>query len=193
MPSITPSLVLEYLYCPRFIYFMKVLQIKQNEESRFKVMKGREIHKYKSITNKEYKRKKINVIKKEIEQELYSDKYNIHGKVDEILFLEDGKAVPLDYKFAKYENRIYKGYKTQLIMYGLMINDIYGIDVKRGYLVYTRSENKLIEIIFTKKDFEKIKIIIDEILEIIITGKYPKSTKSKSRCNDCCYRNICIK
>ena len=60
--SITPSLVIEYLYCPRFIYFMKVLEISQNEGSRYKVQKGRDIHTYKSLTNIEYKRKKIGVV-----------------------------------------------------------------------------------------------------------------------------------
>ena len=39
--SITPSIVIEYLYCPRFIYFMKILNISQNEDRRFKVTKGR--------------------------------------------------------------------------------------------------------------------------------------------------------
>ena len=47
--SITPSIVIEYLYCPRFIYFMKILNISQNEDRRFKVTKGREVHKFKEI------------------------------------------------------------------------------------------------------------------------------------------------
>ena len=79
--SITPSIVIEYLYCPRFIYFMKILNIPQNEDRRFKVTKGREVHKFKELTNVDYLRKKLNVIKKWKEEELYSDKYSIHGKI----------------------------------------------------------------------------------------------------------------
>lgn len=94
MSSITPSLVLEYLYCPRFIYFMQVLQIRQNEESRYKVMEGREIHKNKALTNIDYKRKKIGVTGKEVEQELAAKRCPIHGIVDELLFLDDGTAAP---------------------------------------------------------------------------------------------------
>lgn len=190
--SITPSIMIEYLYCPRFIYFMKVLNIPQNEESRYKVQKGREVHRYKELTNRDYTRERIGVIKKESEQELFSERYSVHGKVDEILFLEDGTASPLDYKFAEYKDKIFSTYKTQLIMYGLMISDNYNLVVNKGYLVYTRSRNKIIEISFNKADVEKVKENINHILKIIDKNYFPKGTKAKSKCVDCCYRNICI-
>ena len=41
---ITPSDMIEFLYCKRFIYYMKGLAIPQFEENRFKVQKGREVH-----------------------------------------------------------------------------------------------------------------------------------------------------
>lgn len=41
---ITPSEVIEYLFCPRFLYFMNCLKIPQHEELRYKVMKGRALH-----------------------------------------------------------------------------------------------------------------------------------------------------
>ena len=47
---ITISDVLEYLFCPRFIYYIHCLDIPQYEESRFKVIKGREVHDEKRIT-----------------------------------------------------------------------------------------------------------------------------------------------
>ncbi|WP_321330369.1 CRISPR-associated protein Cas4 [uncultured Ilyobacter sp.] len=190
--SITPSLMLEYLYCPRFIYFMKVLHIKQNEETRFKVQKGREIHQHRALTNKDYFRAKIGVVKKEIEQELYSNTYSLHGKIDEILFLDDGSAAPLDYKFAEYKDRIFSTYKTQLIMYSLMIRDNYSIPVDRAYIVYTRSKNKLIEITISKNDYNKVKNHISNILQIINLNFFPKGTRAKNKCIDCCYKNICV-
>jgi CRISPR-associated exonuclease Cas4 len=64
---ITISDVLEYLFCPRFIYFIHCLAIPQHEESRFKVIKGREVHDEKRITNTEYLRKKPCVVKRELQ------------------------------------------------------------------------------------------------------------------------------
>ncbi|MBP7552154.1 MAG: CRISPR-associated protein Cas4 [Spirochaetes bacterium] len=191
--SITASIMLEYLYCPRFIYFMKVLNINQNEQKRFKVQKGRDVHKIKSLTNIDYNRKKIDVVKKNIEEELYSDNLKIHGIIDEILFLNDGSASPLDYKYAEYKGRIYKTYKMQSVFYGLLIKENYNMDVNKGYIVYTRSKNHIEEIDFTEKDYIKLLKIIDDIYKIIEYNYYPKRTSVLSRCGDCCYRNICVK
>lgn len=190
--SITPSIVIEYLYCPRFIYFMKVLEIAQNEDTRYKVTKGREVHKYKELTNIDYLRKKIKVIDKLKEQELYSDSYNIHGKIDEVLTFDDGTMGALDYKFAEYKDKIFSTYKTQLVMYSMMIEDNFDKKVERGYLVYTRSRNHIEEIKIVESDKKAVKKILGEIIEIVNSGYFPRGAKAKTKCNDCCYRNICL-
>jgi CRISPR-associated exonuclease Cas4 len=191
--EITTSIMLEYLYCPRFIYFMEVLKIDQYEDKRRKVQKGRDIHKYKALTNQDYKRKKIGVTKKLTEMDLYSEQYGIHGKVDEILFLENETASPLDYKFAEYKGKIYKTLKMQTVFYGLLIKENYNKNVNKAYIVYTRSKNHLVEIDIKGKDFENLLKIINDIRNIIDLNFYPKKTKYTSKCNDCCYRNICEK
>ena len=89
----------------------------------------------------------LGIVSKEINQELYSKKYSIHGIVDEILFLNDGTASPLDYKYAVFKDRIYNTYKIQSAMYALMIMDNYKVESRSGYLVYTRSKNKLVKIL----------------------------------------------
>ena len=50
---ITPSIVLEYLFCKRFIYFMNCLNIPQHEGNRFLVQKGRNIHEERLKAGKE--------------------------------------------------------------------------------------------------------------------------------------------
>lgn len=191
--SITPSEVMEYLYCPRFIYFMSYLKISQHQENRFKVILGRGIHKKKASINKTYLRKKIGIKDKLLEQKLYSRKFRIHGIVDEVLFMEDGTAAPLDYKFAEYKDRTFLTHKYQAVMYSMLIEDNYNINVDRAFIVYIRSKNLLKEINISKNDYENVKIILDDIVNIIEKGFFPKRTKYKSRCSDCTYRNICIK
>ncbi|MFK7978695.1 MAG: CRISPR-associated protein Cas4, partial [Saprospiraceae bacterium] len=44
MFSITPSQIIEYLFCPRFTYFEYVLRIPQYEDRHYKVGRGREVH-----------------------------------------------------------------------------------------------------------------------------------------------------
>jgi CRISPR-associated exonuclease Cas4 len=189
---ITISDVLEYLFCPRFIYYMHCLAIPQYEGSRFKVIKGREVHDEKRITNTEYLRKKLSVVKKEINVFIASKNHHIKGIVDEILFLDDGTAAPFEYKYAEFKDTIFQTYKFQLVLHAMMIKENYKIDVKKGFICFTRSNNHIEEIVFTEKDFKKGIEIIDEILEIIDKGFYPGKSKYKNKCIDCCYSNICV-
>jgi len=188
---VTVSDALEYLFCPRFIFFERCLMIPEHQEKRYKVLKGRELHESREKVNRDYVRKKLHCVKKEISVYLTSHKYHFKGEVDEILFLEDGTAAPLDYKFAEFKDTIYRTHKYQAALYGLLIMEHYGVDVKRAYVCYTRSNHHVEEIAFRQKDFERARIIVREILDIIQKGYYPEGTKQKARCVDCTYRNIC--
>src|SRR4030065_2333013 len=63
---ITASVLLEYLFCPRFIYFMNCLCIEQNEDKSYKVLKGREVHEGKQRVNIDYLRKRIRCVDREM-------------------------------------------------------------------------------------------------------------------------------
>lgn len=189
MISLTPSHIIEYLFCPRFTYFEYVLGIPQYEEKHFKVIKGREVHDLKLERNKEYLRKKIGVKEKWVDQYLTNE--SLRGKIDEVLLLDDNTMAPLDYKFAEYKDRIFDTYKQQLICYALLIEKNFGREVNRGYLVYVRSKNKLLEVQISDSDKQMIKETIEKISWIMEQNHYPKATKYKRRCLNCTYRNIC--
>ena len=189
--SVTPSHIIEYLYCPRFTYFEYVLCIPQYEERHYKVEKGRQVHDLKLERNKEYLRKRIGVTEKYADQYLTNDL--LRGKMDEVLCLKDGTMAPLDYKFAKFENRIYETYRTHLECYAVLIEENFKKEVNKGFLVYTRSANKLIEVGIDEKAKSGIKRVCEEIKDVINNNHFPKATKFKRRCLGCTFRNICIK
>lgn len=188
--SITPSEIIQYLYCPRFIYFEHVLGIPQFEEKSYKAMRGRHLHDDKKRMNKDYLRKKLGVVKKY--QEQYLTNNILRGKVDEVLLLNDGTAAPLDYKFAQYKDRVFNTYKTQLACYAWLIEDNFDKKVTRGYLVYTRSKSKLVEIPLDEEFKKSVREQAESIIEIISENRFPKATRYKKRCTGCTYRNICI-
>jgi CRISPR-associated exonuclease Cas4 len=190
--SLTASHLLEYLFCPRFTYFEYVLDIPQHEEKRFKVEIGRKIHERTRQVNPGYFRKKLGVKEKKIDVYLASPA-GIRGIVDEILFLNDGTAAPLDYKYAEYKDRTFKNHRYQLVFYAQLIKDNFKLPVTRGFIIYTRSKNKLVEVPIYEKDFDELQKILSGILDIVQLCRYPKPTKYKQRCPDCCYRNICEK
>lgn len=188
--SITTSLFMEYVFCPRFTYFEYVLGIPQNEGNRFKVQKGRDVHEKVRLTNPDYLRKKIGAVDKKSDVYLGSES-GIRGVVDEIVFLDDGSAAPLDYKYAEYKDKVFKTYRLQLVFYARLICENFGVPVNKGFIVYTRSNNRLVEVPFGEKDFAELNKTIHEILDVIQRCRYPKPTSVKNRCPDCCYRNLC--
>lgn len=188
---ITPTDIKNLNYCKRLIYFEKCLLISENLTNNYKVQKGKELHNKKEKENIRYLRKRIDVINKMNNVELYSNKYHFKGIVDEILFFNNGLCSPLDYKYAKYNNVIYDSIKTQMAMYALMIEETFNVKVKDAYIVYCLSNNFLYKLEITKKLINKVLKDIDEYYEII-KGYFPKKAKYSNRCTDCFYRNICI-
>jgi CRISPR-associated exonuclease Cas4 len=168
-----------------------VLGIPQFEEKYYKAMKGREIHDEKLEKNKDYLRKKIGVKEKFLD--VYLTNNFLRGKVDEVLILKDETMAPLDYKFAEYKEILFNTYRTQSASYALLIEENYSKFVNKGYIVFTRSKNKLVEIQITDNDKNKVRNCINEITKIIDNNYYPKGTKTKLRCEECTYRNLCIK
>lgn len=109
-----------------------------------------------------------------------------------MLFLDDGTAAALDYKFAEFKDTIYRTHKYQSALYELLIADNYDIEVNRGFVCYTRSNHLVKEVELGNKDFERAIAMVNEVLDIIQKGFYPEATKNKARCVDCTYRNICV-
>lgn len=163
----------------------------QHEEANYLVMQGRHLHDEKLEQNKEYLRKRLGVVEKRLDQYLTNDL--IRGRMDEVLTLQDGYMAPLDYKFAEYKDRVYDTYRTQLYCYAWLIEENFGQSVNRGFLVYTRSKNKVVEVAISEENKAEVKKAATDIFDIIDQNRYPKATKYKARCVSCTYRNMCIK
>jgi len=171
---------------------MQVMRVPQHEEKREKVLAGRNIHERKAEENAGYLRKRLDVKEKIIEPYLVSPRYHLKGIVDEVLITGSGEYIVLDYKFAEYKEVLFDTYKTQLSIYGLCIRDIYQAEMVRGFIVFTRSSNKLVEVPLSKDDYRKVAGILNEMLEIIQAEMYPKGKRSRNKCADCTYRKLCV-
>ena len=192
-PSITITHVLEHLYCPRFTYFEHVLAIPERQEQRWKVQKGREVHLERANVNKSYLRKKLGVTRREFDVPLASEKLQIRGIADEVLTLNDGTMAPFDYKYAKAPKKTFRTLKFQAVLYGMLIEEIYGLPANRGFICYTRSNYQVFEIPFSARLKSQAIKIVQEVINVITKGFLPAATSVKTRCVDCCYRNICIR
>ena len=191
-PMITPSEVIEHIFCPRFTYFMNVLMIPQFEDRRYKVLKGRKVHKHREEENTEYLRRRIGAVAKERQVYLASPKLRVRGIVDEVLTLEDGTMAALDYKYTPYREKAFKTHQIQVTLYGLLIRATYERPVHRGYVAYIREGSRLIEVPLTEAAEQEALKGVAEVFDIIRTGRMPRRTRNRMQCADCCYKNICV-
>ncbi len=188
---ISATTIIEHLYCPRYTYFENVLMIPQFEEKYFKVNKGREIHN--NISKIKIDESNFNKpIEKRIFKHYISNDY-LCGELDEIIFWKDETLSPVEYKFTFYKEDIFNTYKTQLIVYAILLEDSYKKNVNTAYIVYLRSNNKIEKVDITDKDKKSIKKIVDEIFSIIVNNTFPKPTKNINKCINCTYNNICVR
>lgn len=190
--KLTPTELLEYNFCPRFIYYMNVLKIPQYEERRYKVQRGREEHEKRLARNKDYLWKKIGAIARQSNVYLETERYHLRGIVDEVLTLQDGSLAPVDFKFSNTAYT-FRSHRIQLYTYCLLIEEVFGKPVKKGYIFYIRDGNRQEEVPYGEAARVSVITTIEDILGIIQREKMPKPTKMRSRCVDCTYKNICVR
>ena len=190
--SITITHVLEHVFCPRFTYFEYVLAVPERQERRWKVMKGREVHLERQKVNKAYLRKKLGVTNREFDVPLASEKLGVRGIADEVLTLDDGSMAPFDYKFAKAPAKTFRNQRMQAVLYGMLIEETYDKPVRKGFLCYTRSNYKIVEVAIDQRARDAARQAVADVLEVIQHGFLPQATRYPARCADCCYRNICV-
>jgi CRISPR-associated exonuclease Cas4 len=190
-PLLTPSDLLEHLFCGRFTYFERHLALPEFQGRREKVRRGRELHAAREATNRAYLRKRLGVVGKRIDVSLASPRHHLRGRLDEVLYFADGTAGPLDYKFARDPGRVYATLRVQSAVYALLIRECLGVPVRRGYVVYTRSGNRAVEVVYGPDDFRRVGRLVSEVLEVARSGRLPRRAPA-GRCADCCYRRICV-
>ncbi|MEZ5582077.1 MAG: CRISPR-associated protein Cas4 [Candidatus Competibacteraceae bacterium] len=150
------------------------------------------MHQRRETENKGYLRRKIGVVKRENAVYLASSRLRLRGIVDEVLWLQDGTMAALDYKYTEVRDTAFKTHRIQILIYSMLIKETYGAEVSKGFIVYLRGGNQLLEVPITEEGIEEVRLLVDEIFAIIGSGRLPKRTPYRVRCQDCCYKNICV-
>ena len=69
---------------------------------------------------------------------------------------------------------------------------VYQQAVTRGFVAYVRDGSQLLEVPVTEANIAEARLMIEQIFDIITTGKLTRKTPHRIRCADCCYKNICV-
>lgn len=186
---LTATDLMNHSYCPRIIYYVYVLKKPQFTTS--KEYKGREkegvFQKRAKITKVVKDQPKL---PKMFKVHLESEKLGIRTIADSILIDESkNEAYPIQAKYSFTPQKLYRGQRFQVIMESMLIEECLGYNSPFGFIKFLRS-NDLIKV-NTENNREEVMESFQSITNIMSTEVFPKPTKYRKRCIDCCFKNFC--
>lgn len=194
-PFVSVTDIKHYIYCPRLVYFDRVLHAtpvfgSQQEDSK-------ELHE--DYVKKELRRKDAIYYSPEFvgaEKLLFtplsSGNLGLQGNVDCIIKTASGEYVPVDYKnMTSDKGRVWMDHKYQLVAYALLVEENFDTVVRRGFVNYIPEALILqLEITPTMKSY--VKRVLGHIKRIIKEEELPPIRVAKQKCTGGCgHTSIC--
>lgn len=180
----------QWAYCPRILYFhyclpdvrpttykMKAgIEAGQNEEDRSKrrslrlygIKEGRTAYDYR----------------------LSSTSLGLRGKVDMVIWSQDGEETevfPVDYKLSR---RMGKHFKLQVAAYGAMLEEHEDLPSPRGFL-YSIPKREAFKVSFTSRLKREFQESLEAMHKMLATERMPSPTLQRKKCVNCEFRRYC--
>jgi CRISPR-associated exonuclease Cas4 len=187
--------VKHYLYCPRIVYFDRVLHATPQLGSQQEA--SRELHE--EYVKKELRRKDAIYYSAEfvgaeklLFTSLSSPSLGLRGALDCIIKTEKAEYIPVDYKnMQSNKGRVWMDHKYQLVAYALLIDENFETQVRRGFVCYL-PEKLIVELKITPTMKTHVKRIIGHIKRMIREEKLPPIRVAKHKCTGGCgHKLIC--
>jgi len=186
--------VKHYLYCPRIVYFERVLHSAAQLGSQ--QAESRELHE--EHVSRELRRRgaiyyspEFAEAEKQLFVALSSPALGLQGVVDCVIRLP-GECVPVDYKnTASNRGRAWTDHRYQLVAYALLIEENYAVPVRRGFISYL-PEKLVVPLAITPTMKTHVKRVIGHVKAIIREEKLPPIRVAKQKCTGGCgHKEIC--
>ncbi len=186
LSSIPINLIRQWCYCPRVVYYMKLLELKV--ETPGWVKQGTKFH---ELEEKLWKRRDLSRFNlsegtKHHNVNMRSDKLGLHGIADMVIETSDS-IYPVEFKISTKNAQ--RGSVLQLASYAMLCEDHFGKKCEVGFLV--GKGNILHKIFFDEDKREQVANVIKDIKKMFIHGNKPDSDASVTQCSACEYVNFC--
>lgn len=194
-PFVSVTDVKHYIYCPRIVYFERVLHAtpvfgSQQEEGRLK---------HEEYVRKELRRKDAIYYspdflgaKKHLFVNLSSPQLQLTGQLDCVIQTVGGEYIPVDYKgMSSNKGKMWMDHKYQLTAYALLVEENYSTVVKRGFINYI-PEKLILKVEITPTMKTHVKRVIGHIRRIVKEERLPPIRVAKRKCTGGCgHKQIC--
>lgn len=177
----------QWAFCPRVVYFEYCLR--SVRPRTYKMEAGQDAH---EDEERRAKRRNLSAYdlpdgERHFDVWLHSAKLNLIGRLDERVSSLDGDIFPVDYKLTK---SVAPNHRIQLMAYGLLLEENFGVTVTHGYILLIPSR-KTVKIPFTSQLRQKTLAILTEIAQMIHQEQMPPPPDKREVCATCEFRRFC--
>jgi CRISPR-associated exonuclease Cas4 len=183
----------QFCYCPRIIYYYHCLPAIR--PVTYKMTAGIEAQVKEEVREARRSLRIYGLRRGTYENNVYveSPGLGLRGQVDLVIKTDDNlrgevELIPVDYKLSSGSLRPH--FKLQLLAYGLMLEEMHGIPVRRGFL-YAIPKRQATEVIFTPELRHSLSQALALMTEMVGQELMPAPTKQRAKCEACEFRRFC--
>ncbi len=183
----------QFVYCPRVFFYQVCLP--DVRPTTFKMKEGVEVGR--SEVGREERRSLraygIAAGEREFDVPLRSKRLGVRGEIDMVITVAPekdgatGEVIPVDYKVSRMAGL---HFQLQLVVYGMMLEEVRGVPVSRGFLYeipLRRAEEVRLDLRMRERALKAVK----QMREILETERMPGPVKNRAKCATCEFRRFC--
>lgn len=182
----------QYAYCPRIVFYTYCLPLVRPVTG--KMEEGKIAHE--AVREREQRRTLrvygLEEARRHFDVAVFSWELGLSGRIDLVLEVE-GKGgrrewIPVDYK--QTERRAGPHLRRQLTAYGMMLEETWGGEVRRGFL-YSLLARRAEEVPLTSALRQAVREIVAVMREMVERERMPEPPPSRRACVNCEFRRFC--
>ncbi len=196
MLTLTVSDIKQYFYCPRIVYFNYLMPefrpvTYKMEEGKLRQKEEEKLEKRRTLARFNLGKGEETGADKFFNLRLVSEPLGLTGFLDMALIMES-EVIPVDFKDGSFSKNyiVALHHKYQLLAYGLLLQETYRRDCKRGFL-HSLEDGRTRSVIFTEGAKMFLKGKIRKVRQMILEEIFPEETPYKGRCRECEFRPVC--
>jgi CRISPR-associated exonuclease Cas4 len=174
------SALQHFSYCPRQC---GLIHLDQAWDENLYTLRGRRVHEAVDVPGGETN----HGVRTERGLPLWSDRLGLVGKADVVEF-RDGLPTPVEYKHGP--RRMSKHDELQLAAQALCLEEMFGVEVRRG-AVYHHSSRRRREVAIVPALRSAVAEATEQVRRMIRSGRLPPAVND-ARCPNCSLRESCL-
>jgi len=168
----------QYMYCPRVIYYRRVLHLKP--PPTVKMEHGAKLHSRKPKAGRG---------EKYLSLHLESRRLGLAAKLD-VMEYESGKIAPVEVKTGRQPRHKVNGHILQAVAQAMLLEEAFQRPVEEAFILY-KATGRRAKIKVTPELKRKVLETLAEMRKMLGEELIPEPPAERARCRDCEYRKLC--